>query len=193
VVVWFFCGGAFAQQALQVENAANLLPGPIAAGSLVRLLLIYQGGPITPIAPASVSAQLLPVAVHDPLPLSIRGVPDASSVLVLIPGASPLGPATITLSYNGQNSDPQTVNIVATRFGLYSASYAGPALAQNITGNGLQLNNLTHPAHPQDYITLWGTGLGPATTDQVAVLLGGHPFPVAYAGPSGRFARARSD
>jgi len=39
------------------------------------------------------------------------------------------------------------------------------AIAQNITGNRLQLNKLTHPARPHDYVTLWGTGLATATED----------------------------
>lgn len=184
VLILLVCGCAFGQQQLQVENAASLRTGDIAAGSLARLQLIYQSGPITPIDPATVSAQLLPVGFQDPLPLSILEVLDATSVLVLIPSATPLGPASITLSFNGQNRPSQSVNIVATSFGLYSAGTGEAALAQNITSNGLQLNNLTHPAHPQDFVTLWGTGLGPATADQVSVLLGGHPFPVTYAGPS---------
>jgi uncharacterized protein (TIGR03437 family) len=187
VLVWFVCAGAFAQQSLQVENAASLLTGDIAAGSLATLQLIYQGGPITPIDPSTVSAHLLPMGLNDPLPLPILEVRDALSVLALIPRGVPLGPASITLDYNGQTSAPQNVNIVATSFGLYSASYAGPALAENITSNGLQLNNLTHPARTGDFVTLWGTGLGTATAGNVAVLLGGHPFPAAYAGPSADF------
>ena len=186
VLVWVVCGAAFAQQLLQVENAASLLTGDIAAGSLTRLQLIYQGGPVTPIDPATVSAQLLPMGFQDPLSLSILEVSDATSVLVLIPSATPLGPVSITLNYNGQSAT-QNVYIVATSFGLYSAG-GEAALAQNITGNGLQLNNLTHPAHAQDFVTLWGTGLGPATADHVTVLLGGHPFPAAYAGPSADYA-----
>lgn len=186
VLVWLVCGCAFAQQQLQVENAASLLTGDIAAGSLVKLQLIIQGGGITPIDPASVSAQLLPVGFQVPLPLSILEVLDATSVLVLIPSTTPLGPASVTLNYNSQTAT-QIVNIVATSFGVYSAG-GEAALAQNITSNGIQLNNLTHPAHPQDFVTLWGTGLGPATADQVTVLLGGHPFPVTYAGPSADFA-----
>jgi uncharacterized protein (TIGR03437 family) len=186
VLVMLVCGCAFAQQQLQVENAASLLTGDIAAGSLVKLQLIIQGGPITPIDPATVSAQLLHMGLQDPLALSIPEVMDATSVLVLIPSTTPLGPASVTLNYNGQTAT-QIVNIVATSFGLYSAG-GEAALAQNITSNGLQLNNLTHPAHPQDFVTLWGTGLGPATADQVSVLLGGHPFPVTYAGPSADYA-----
>ncbi len=185
VLILLVCGGAFGQQQLQVENAASLLTGDVAAGSLVKLQLIYQGGPVTPIDPPTVSAQLLAVGFQDPLSLSILEVSDATSVLVLIPTAAPLGPVSITLNYNGQSAT-QNVNIVATNFGLYSAG-GETALAQNVTSNGLQLNNLTHPARPQDFVTLWGTGLGPATTGQVAVLLGGHPFPVAYAGPSGGY------
>jgi uncharacterized protein (TIGR03437 family) len=188
LVLWFVCAGAFAQQSLQVENAASLLTGDIAAGSLVRLQLVFQGGGIEPIDPSTVSAQLLPMDFHDPLPLPILEIPDALSVLVLIPRGAPLGTASITLNYNGQTSAPQNVNIVATSFGLYSASYGGPAMAENITSNGLQLNNLTHPARTGDFVTLWGTGLGTAAAGTVAVLLGGHPFPVSYAGPSADFA-----
>jgi len=188
VLVWFVCASAFAQQSLQVENAASLLTGDIAAGSLVTLQLIYQDGPITPIDPVTVSAQLLPMGFQDPLPLSVLKVSDATSVVVLIPRETPLGPASITLNYNGQTSVPQNVNIVATSFGLYSAGYAGPALAENVTSNGLQLNNLTHPARTGDFVTLWGTGLGTTPASSVAVLLGGHPFPVSYAGRSPDFA-----
>jgi uncharacterized protein (TIGR03437 family) len=171
-----------------VENAASLLTGDIAAGSIVRLQLVFQGGGIEPIDPSTVSAQLLPMGLHDPLPLPILEVRDALSVLVLIPRGAPLGPASITLNYNGQSSASQNVNMVATSFGLYSAGFGGTALAQNVSSTGTQLNNLTHPARPGDFVTLWGTGLGTATAGNVAVLLGGHPFPAAYAGPSADFA-----
>jgi uncharacterized protein (TIGR03437 family) len=158
VLVWFVCAGAFAQQSFQVENAASLLAGDIAAGSLVRLQLIFQGGGIEPIDPSTVSAQLLPMGFQDPLPLSVLRVSDATSVVVLIPRETPLGPASITLNYNGQTSAPQNVNIIATSFGLYSAGFGETALAQNVTSTGSQLNNLTHPARPGDFVTLWGTG-----------------------------------
>jgi len=188
VLVWFVCGCACGQQLLQVENAASLRTGDIAAGSLVQLDLFPQGGgPVAPLDPATVSAKLLPMGFHDPLPLPIREILDPLSVLVLIPRDTPVGNAGVTLNYNGQTAS-QNVNIVATSFGLYSAGFGGAAVAQNVTAHGLQPNNLTHPAHPQDFVTLWGTGLGAASADQVIVLLGGHPFPVAYAGPSAEFA-----
>jgi uncharacterized protein (TIGR03437 family) len=150
--------------------------------------LIVQGGPITPIDPTTASAQLLAMGFHDPLPLPIQELLDPWSVLVLIPPETPLGQAGIRLNYNGQSSTTASVNVVATNFGLYSAGSGGTALAQNIANGGWQLNNLTHPAHPHDYVTLWGSGLGSAAMDQINVLLGGHPFPIVYAGPSGEFA-----
>jgi hypothetical protein len=87
---WFACVCAFGQQQLQVENAASLLSGDVATGSLVKLQLIIQGGPVTPIDPATISAQLLQMGFQDPLPLSIVEVSDATSVLVLIPSATAL-------------------------------------------------------------------------------------------------------
>jgi uncharacterized protein (TIGR03437 family) len=186
VLVLLVCDCAFAQQQLQVENAATLLTGDIAAGSLVELQLIAGSGPIMSIDPLTVSAQLLPAGFQDPLSLPILEVLDATSVLVLIPSDTPFGTGSIMLSYNGQNSAARSVNIVATSFGLYSAG-GEAALAQNITSAGIQLNNLTHPARPDDFVTLWGTGLGSATANQVTVLVGGHPFPVSYAGVSGYF------
>jgi hypothetical protein len=78
VLTLLFCGCTFAQQQIQVENAASLLTGDIAAGSLVKLQLIYQGGPITPIDPSSVSAQILSVGSQDPLALSVLEVLDAT-------------------------------------------------------------------------------------------------------------------
>jgi hypothetical protein len=43
---------------------------------------------------------------------------------------------------------------------------------------------LTLPAHPGDYLTIYGTGLGNATADQVSVSLAGLPISVTYAGPA---------
>jgi hypothetical protein len=51
----------------------------------------------------------------------------------------------------------------------------------------LAQNSLTKPARPGDFVTLWGTGLGAVNQDRVSVLLGGHPFPVSYAGPAPGF------
>ena len=140
------CCSALGQQ-LQVENAASLRVGDIAVGSLAKLQLIYQGGAITPIDPPTVSVQFQPAAPGLTLRLQVLEVPDALSVLTLIPAEAPLGPGIVTLNYNGQSSSA-SVNIVSTSFGLYSGT-GEMALAQNITTNGIQLNNLTHPAHPQ--------------------------------------------
>src|SRR5262249_51638148 len=49
------------------------------------------------------------------------------------------------------------------------------------------LNQLTNPARPGQYVILWGTGLGTATTADVTVELGGKDIAPTYAGPSPGF------
>jgi hypothetical protein len=46
---------------------------------------------------------------------------------------------------------------------------------------------MTRPARPLDYLTLWGTGFGPATAGQVTVRLGGRSYPVSYVGRSAEY------
>jgi hypothetical protein len=75
-------------------------------------------------------------------------------------------------------------------------SLALPACAQPVSflvlSNGTQFaqkNNgplvgLANPAHPGDYLSIYGTGLGNATPDQISVSIAGVPVPVTYAGPA---------
>ncbi|HEV2464337.1 MAG TPA: hypothetical protein VGT04_11050, partial [Acidobacteriaceae bacterium] len=65
------------------------------------------------------------------------------------------------------------------------AAAGSRAIAQNTLADGtLVTNALTTPAGPKGFVTLWGTGLGNATTQDVAVTVGGRPATVTYAGHS---------
>jgi hypothetical protein len=120
-----------------------------------------------------VSAELLPSGGQAPMVLPIVGATDAYSVIALIPKNAPLGSAQIHASFDGIDQGSASVTIVPSSFGLFTN---GPvALAQN---------SLTRPAHPNDVVTLWGTGLGSAAQSQVSVLVGGRPAPMTYAGPA---------
>ena len=177
----FLASIAFAQQTVPVpvqqiivENAANPgLQSVAAPGSLISIWLSLppiDGGTFSILsAPASVeiggeSAQI--VSGNFP-----------GQVTVLVPSDLPLGPATLQFSPGNQPPQSIAITIVPSAFGLYTG-------AQNDSNGAVQANNLTHPAHPGDYVSLWGTGLGTAAQDQVKVLLGGHPAPVLYAGPA---------
>ena len=102
----------------------------------------------------------------------------------LVPDDVPMGTATVTLAVPNE-SVSTTVNVVASAFGLFTnSSGIGQAVAQNFAAGSPGPNNFTHPAHPGDTVTLYGTGLGSATQSQVAVMLGGRPAPLSFAGPT---------
>jgi uncharacterized protein (TIGR03437 family) len=161
-----------AQTTFALANAASAFPvNQVAPGSLVKELSLNAPSPL--FDPSTVSITLQPTAASNPIALPLVNV-DGFSVEAMIPANVPVGPATAVFSYNGQKSQPWTVQIVPSSFGVF---LQGGQAAGAIPGN-----LLAQPVHPGDYVTLWGTGLGTATMDQVAVLVGGHPAPVEYAG-----------
>src|SRR5207248_1257343 len=58
----------------------------------------------------------------------------------------------------------------SARPGRRSLNGLGPALAQNQDSS---LNQLTNPALPEQYVILWGTGLGSARAGDATIQLGG--------------------
>jgi uncharacterized protein (TIGR03437 family) len=68
----------------------------------------------------------------------------------------------VAVQYNGANSPPLTVPVVATSPGLYSANYSGsgPAVAYNQDNT---LNSATNPAASGSIVVLYGTGVGQTT------------------------------
>jgi len=177
-VLFLSIATAFAQQPIQisVRNAASLAASPnpaIAVDSLIRvdLNLPPQRDSSTlslTVQPATGSPVALPIVSASPFDIE-----------AYVPANLPLGKASVVLAFNGQQSAPASINLVASSFGLF------PSAAQNILPDGtVEPNQLTHPAHPGQYVTIWGTGLGAARANAVQVLLGGKPFPVVYAGPA---------
>src|SRR5262249_53581356 len=70
-------------------------------------------------------------------------------------------------------------------FGLFSLSPdgSGPAIAQSIRADGSTIRNqLTTPALPREYVTLWGTGIGDFTTEDVTVEVYGKLLRPTFAG-----------
>lgn len=77
----------------------------------------------------------------------------------VLPSKVPVGPATLTVSYNGTSN---TINfqVVAHSFGIFTVpqSGAGPGI---IDDANYHLYNLTSAALPGDIAIIWGTGLAP--------------------------------
>jgi len=126
----------------------------------------------------------------------------ASQVAAVLPSNTPVGAATVTLTYNGQTSASAPVNVVSTQFGIFTQNSGGngPAVAQvYASATTINLMGLTTPAQPGQTLVLYGTGLGPITGGDsnapgavsvgtnVTVNIAGITTPAVYAGRSPQF------
>ncbi len=160
---------------------------------------------------AGTSIAFTPVSGGDATNVKIVFTLD-TQVAGLLPSAIAPGDYQVTVSYKGETSPPEPVTIVARNFGIATANSAGTGPAQVTIGNvnnGISLVRLTSgtlsgtynwvltPAHPSDYLVIWGTGggadpandTGGTSGDQTVagnfkVLVGGHEVTPFYAAAS---------
>jgi uncharacterized protein (TIGR03437 family) len=178
-------GICLAQQTISVVNAASQLGG-IAPGSIVSIRQLKPPQIIGPADPNHVSVQVRPSGSTVSLDAPLVPAP-LLSIWAQLPASTPLGPADVTLTIDGQASTPARIMVTRTNFGLFTqaGNGLGAANPQNQdVGQEPTVNNLTNPALPGQYVILWGTGLGLATPDEVTVQLGGTEIAPEYAGPA---------
>jgi uncharacterized protein (TIGR03437 family) len=111
------------------------------------------------------------------------------------------GSASMVLRTPGGTSDPFTFNVFPTAPAVFHTGSAGPdtGLATIYRAKNHDLVTLSNPVHPEDYLTIYVTGLGrtspavatgaPAPADPLAIAtqepvitLGGVVLPIQYAG-----------
>jgi uncharacterized protein (TIGR03437 family) len=193
-----------AQPSIFVQNAVFARPSS-------RTAFSYIGSFLPAVAPGSlIAVAFLPLrplensnpTIHDPATVTVTITPSGCAcaglkaeilevedvqVIARVPPEFPISTADVTLAFDGQTSAVAEVNVVPSSFALYT-SYGyghGQALAQITALDGSTVSNqFTRPVRPGDFVTLWGTGLGTSTMNDVTVLLGGHPSRVTYAGHS---------
>jgi uncharacterized protein (TIGR03437 family) len=185
------------------NNVANYDPTAIAQGSMF-VIFGEAMGPGT----------LVSATPRQPLPLSLANtsvsVKSGSTtlscpmfytsygqVVAVMPSNTPLGIATVSVTFNNQPSGPNsaTVNVVASSVGMFTPDATG--LGPGIFTDGLTyaLITLANPATPGEIITGWATGVGAAGSDVqvppvlnfpgVQVWVGGQAAQMSYAGPGG--------
>jgi uncharacterized protein (TIGR03437 family) len=179
-VLRLFIAGLFSaalclgQQSISVGNAAGV-SGGVAPGSILAIQQLKPPQVIGPVDPSRVSVQVRPSGSTDLLDAPLVPSP-LLSIWARLPESTPLGPADVTLTIDGQASAPVRIMVARTNFGLFTqaGNGLGSAVAQNQDAmQSPSVNKLTNPALPSQYVTLWGTGLGGATADEVKVQLGG--------------------
>jgi uncharacterized protein (TIGR03437 family) len=119
----------------------------------------------------------------------------AGQVAAILPSATPVGSATATVTYNGATSAPQSFNVVSSSFGIFSVNQQGNGTGI-VTNTNYQVFLPTSAALAGDAAIIWGTGLGPVSSDvnaptvanlnvPVQVLVGGQQAKISYQGRSG--------
>ena len=125
----------------------------------------------------------------------------AAQLSGILPSNTPVGPATVTVSYNGQTSKAAAINVTKTQLGIFTQNSQGngPAVAQVFSGSQNYRMALTAPAHPGDTMVIVGTGLGgisgpdndaPGAVQvgsNVSITIGGIGVPASYAGRAPQF------
>jgi len=160
--------------------------GPKSSPALVYPLQTTLGGVSVQIASGSTTVSAIPIFVG---PNQINAV---------LPGRTPSGAATITVSYNGQTSNTVSFQVTGNSFGIFTAGSTGFG-AGIITDPNSQLYSVNSPASPGLAATIWGTGLGASAGDDgsgppqqldmtnlpVSVYIGTQRATVTYRGRSG--------
>lgn len=95
----------------------------------------------------------------------------AGQINAVLPSNTPVGSATITVTYNGATSAAFAFTVVKSNFGFFAFG-SGPAITQDFS-NAYSLNSLTATAKPGDTLILYGSGLGPAVGNVDQTTAGG--------------------
>jgi uncharacterized protein (TIGR03437 family) len=119
-------------------------------------------------------------------------------IAAVLPSSTPVGNATITVTYNNAASNAFSFQVVpyALAFDTYYGTGSGLITA---TSTSYALYSYTNSAKPGDTIVLYGSGLGADTADSdtvyttsphavntpLAIYFGGVPGTIVYAGSSG--------
>lgn len=85
----------------------------------------------------------------------------SGQVAAILPSATPVGTATLALTYQGATGSA-SIHILAANFGTFTLNEggSGPGVVTDSSYNPITYIN---PAHPGETLILWGTGLGPIT------------------------------
>lgn len=124
----------------------------------------------------------------------------ATQIGAIIPSNTPVGNATLSVTFNGQTSPTIPIEIVQSQLGIFTINQAGsgPAVVQNVNSESDRpINTILASARPNQAMILWGTGLGPIQgsdaqappvgdlNQPIEVLVGGRRANVLYKGRSG--------
>jgi uncharacterized protein (TIGR03437 family) len=187
-----------------LNNYSNILPGMPSYGIAQGSIFDLYGVSLATATSDLLSVPLPTVWMGTSVNITVNGTTthailyyvSPTQIAAILPSATPVGTGQITVTLNGQTSGPVPIIVVQTAFGMLSLDGAGLGTAAAFDLHS-QYIGLTNAANPGDFITLWGSGLGPVTGDEtlaqvpanltnisMEVDIGGRRATVQYAGRS---------
>jgi uncharacterized protein (TIGR03437 family) len=198
-------GGANAPIITAIENAAtNIPPGLPNAAIAQGALFVVKGrnlGPANAVVASafplrtSIGGTSIQVTVGGTTVDAIMYYSLAGQIAAILPSRTPAGTGTLVVTYNGLASVTAPIVVVASNIGVFTLNTTG---AGDAVATLPATNTVVSPSNapnPGEIVTLWATGLGPATGDEsqpaqqadltnipLRVFIGGQPANVLFRG-----------
>jgi uncharacterized protein (TIGR03437 family) len=206
-----------------ITNAASVSQPPLPNSAIAQgsYFSIYGTGmgPTTGVSwkpyplPTTLGGSTISVTVGGTTVAAYPAYVSATQINAVLPSNTPAGTGTLTVAFGGATSATFPVTVVASSFGTFTWNEAG-------SGPGIFTDAVTYKlltpfatTKPGNYVTIWGTGLGPApdiATEQsapptptnlcatssscpVTVFVAGQKATVTYAGRAGFTAEDQID
>jgi uncharacterized protein (TIGR03437 family) len=174
-ILGFAAGGALAQPSINfaANAASNITPGLPNSGIAQGALFILKGTNLGP--PSFVVANSFPLAnsiagtsvtvtVGGQTRNAIMYYAGATQVAAILPSSTPLGTGTVTVTANGATSATLPITVVQNNIGIFTVSQTGAG--DGIIYNGSSLVSAANAANPGETVVIWGTGLGPVSSNE---------------------------
>jgi len=195
---------AAAPNPVAVVNAASWVPSALPNGSIARgSLFIVTGQSMGPSTIQHANTYPLPTSAGlggTTVQVTVGGTTNYCimiytvdyQVAAILPSGTSEGTGTLTVTYQGAVGNVP-IHVVKNGFGIFAVNQqgSGPGVIDNAA---FQLRVPNDAAHPGDVLIIWGTGLGPITSDEtiappqvdlgtgVQVFVGGQKAVVSYGG-----------
>jgi uncharacterized protein (TIGR03437 family) len=171
----FFAAAALAQPTITgVTNGASYIPNGLPNAGVARgALFVIKGSNLGPASfvvasefplQTTIAGTSVRVTVGATSVAAIMYYAGASQVAAILPSSVPTGSGTLTVTANGQTSAPAPIVVVQNALGIFTANSSGAGDAIATLGTGFVTP--TNAPNPGETVVLWGTGLGPVTSDE---------------------------
>jgi uncharacterized protein (TIGR03437 family) len=161
-----------------LDSKSNPIGNDVIAQGSIFIVFGTGMGPTSPTYPSGLPLPTsLPASNGTSISISAGGqtiaafmfYTSALQVQAILPSNTPIGTASVTLTYNGKTSAPFTISVVESRVGIFTTNSQGYGTVAAQHGADSTPVLMSKAAHPGETVVIYGTGLGPISgPDNVA-------------------------